>query len=136
MNMRLRGVIIDSIGGAAIWLLIGLAGKAAFGGTVNVEWEPPTDPDLAGVRVYYAPAVVTYTEAAGILTWQTVAVVGPTNSVWAAAPTNRATITATTGPYALWAVACYPYGAESDPCSNLYTRIGKATTIKLRKVTP
>jgi hypothetical protein len=38
--------IVVWLTGTLLWLLIGLA---AFGGTVNVEWEPPADPDLAGL---------------------------------------------------------------------------------------
>jgi hypothetical protein len=119
-----------------------LIGLAAFGGTVNVEVDPPSNvdgtplTDLAGIRVFYAPAVVTYTEALGKVTWQTIAVIGPTNQVWMPAGTNRVPVTATSGPYAFWAQAVASFGAESDVTSNVFARIGAVSTIKIKKVTP
>ena len=117
--------------GAAVWLFAAWV----FGGTVTVEWEPPADPDLAGVRVFYAPAVVFHSVSNGIVTWRPVGVIGPTNQVWATAGTNRAPITATTGFYAFWATAVATYGAESDPCEIMYAPVGKPQTIKIRRVT-
>jgi len=135
----MRIPFIPMLAGALLWLLIGLA---AFGGTVNVEVDPPSNvdgtplTDLAGIRVFYAPAVVTYTEALGKVTWQTVAVIGPTNQVWMPAGTNRVPVTTTSGPYAFWAQAVASFGAESDITTNVFGRVGAISTIKIKKVTP
>ena len=128
---------IPMLAGAAIWRLLALA---VFAGTVNVEVDPPSNvdgtplTDLAGSRVFYAPAVVTYTEASGKVTWQPIAVIGPTNQVWMPAGTNRVTVTATSGPYAFWAQAVASFGAESDVTTNVFARIGAVSTIKIRRV--
>lgn len=124
--------------GAAVWLMLV---ALAFGGTVSVEVDPPSNvdgtplTDLAGIRVFYAPVVVTHTEALGKVTWQAIAVAGPTNQVWMPAGTNRVTVTATSGPYAFGAQAVASFGAESDVTSNVFGRIGAISTIKIRKVT-
>ncbi len=116
--------------------------SALVAGTVTVEWDNPTNnvdgavlTDLAGTRVFYAPAVVTYVETNNVLYWKTVALTGPTNVLWVSAPSNRVTITAATAPYAIWATAVATYGAESDSSEVLYFRVGKPTTVKIKRVT-
>ena len=136
MNMRLRGVILCDILGAAIWLLIGLA---AFGADVSVTWVPPSNvdntplSDYAGTRLWYAPILGKYSESNKIVTSLIIGY-GPTNYFWIEGATNATKVTLPSGWYSFWLTGFSTSGDESDPSSNLTKRVGRISTMKFESV--
>ena len=67
-------------------LLILIAGRAAFAGSASLAWNPVTDSDLAGYKVYYGTSPGSYTSSVdvGNVTATTISTLtDPMLSTWA-----------------------------------------------------
>jgi len=121
---------------AGALLLLAVAVNAA---DITLAWDRPTNnvdgsplTDLAGYRLYYAPVVVAFTETNKIITTMAIST-GAYSQVWIAGSLTNTTLTLISGPYSFFMKAVAAFGTESAPSSNLVTRVGSVTTVKLQR---
>jgi hypothetical protein len=115
-------------------------GSAAHAGDIKLAWDAPTNNvdgspliDLAGYRVRYVPVVVAYSEATnGVITWMVVSTSAAPTTVWTTNTSLALTIPSTVYSFTVAAVA--GLGVESAPSSNVLSRVGSPTTLKLQRV--
>ena len=117
-------------------VLLILAVHFAHGAEIALTWDPPVGNedgselvDLAGYRLEYAPLVVYYSEAGGLITNKVLGT-GSWVRVWVDAPPVSLTLVAQGYIFRVCAVSGMGMPSEwSDP---LEKRVGKPQTVKLR----
>ena len=104
---------------------------------VTLAWDAPTTNldgspliDLAGYRLYFAPLVVSYSEAGGVITSSVIST-GATITAWTT--NTQITLSLPSTVFQFYVTAVASLGVESGPSSNLVARVGSPSTIKLLK---
>jgi hypothetical protein len=118
-----------------VWAVMAVLGAVLYAGEITLAWDPPVTNvdgspliDLAGYRLYYAPLVVSYSEAGGVITSSVIST-GAFVSVWTTNTQITLTLPSTVYQFCVTSVASL--GIESLPSSNLLCRVGSPSTIKI-----